>query len=135
MGAVPPHRLRSALRLYNLLGYVAAALGAAGAALVPAPALFAAFGAGAVAQIAAYARLPGAGGLAPERRGRPLAALPSAPIIRRLAALFALDAFAGGFVLQSLIAYWFAVRYGLRLDSLGSVFFAAQLPTALFLPA
>jgi len=129
--SVAPNRLPSALALYNLLGYVAAALGAAGAALVPAPALFAAFGAGAVAQIVAYARLPGAGGLAPERRGRPLAALPSAPIIRRLAALFALDAFAGGFVLQSLIAYWFAVRYGLRLDSLGWVFFAAQLLTAL----
>jgi len=64
-------------------------------------------------------------------QGLPLAALPSAPIIRRLAALFALDAFAGGFVLQSLIAYWFAVRYGLRLDSLGWVFFAAQLLTAL----
>jgi len=118
---VAPARLPGALALYNLLGYVAAALGAAAAALVPAPALFAAFGAGALAQIVVYAR----------RRGVPRAALPSAPIIRRLAALFALDAFAGGFVLQSLIAYWFAVRHGLRLDSLGWVFFAAQLLTAL----
>src|SRR5260370_35358101 len=60
--AVAPDRLPSALALYNLLGSVAAALGAAGAALVPAPALFAAFGAGALAQIVAYARLPQAGG-------------------------------------------------------------------------
>jgi len=128
---VAPDRLPGALAVYNLLGYVAAALGAAAAALVPAPALFAAFGAGALAQIVVYARLPRAGGLAPERRGVPRAALPSTAIIRRLAALFALDAFAGGFVLQSLIAYWFAVRHGLRLDTLGWVFFAAQLLTAL----
>ena len=31
----------------------------------------------------------------------------------RLAALFALDAFAGGFVIQSIVAYWFATRFGL----------------------
>ena len=75
----------------------------------------------------------GAGGEArpAERRGLRLRALPSAPIIRRLAALFALDSLAGGFVLQSLLAYWFHVRYGLGLESLGAVFFAAQILTAL----
>jgi len=129
--AAAADRLPAALAFYNLLGYVAAALGAAGAALVSARALFALFGAGAIVQIAAYARLAPADRIEPGGPLVPLASLPSAPIIRRLAALFALDSFAGGFVLQSLIAYWFSVRFGLRLESLGWVFFVAQLLTAL----
>lgn len=128
--AVPSSRLAFALSLYNLTGHVAAALGAAAAALLPAPVLFAAFGAAALAQIAAYARLrPGSRPVI--HTSLPLAALPSARVIRGLAALFALDAFAGGFVVQSLIAYWFYLRYGLRLESLGWIFFSAQLLTAL----
>jgi MFS family permease len=55
---------------------------------------------------------------------------PSTPVIRRIAALFALDSFAGGFVLQSLIAYFLHVRFGLGLEALGQVFFVAQLLTA-----
>src|SRR5919206_557618 len=62
--------------------------------------------------------------------GSALATLPSAPLIRRLAALFALDSFAGGFVLQSLVVYYLHLRHGLDLDALGWVFFAAQLLTA-----
>jgi MFS family permease len=123
-------RLPLAMSLYNLVGYGAGALGAASAALLPPPALFAVFGLGALLQIGAYARLGGvriAGGREPRR----LASLPSAPIIRKLAGLFALDSLAGGFVLQSLIAYWFHVRYGLTLAALGSIFFAAQILTAL----
>ena len=54
-------------------------------------------------------------------------------IIRRLAALFALDSFAGGFVLQALVAYFLHVRFGLGLDALGRIFFIAQLVTALSL--
>jgi MFS family permease len=41
----------------------------------------------------------------------------------RLSALFALDSFAGGFVIQSFIAYWFARRYGASLELLGVIFF------------
>jgi MFS family permease len=52
------------------------------------------------------------------------------PVIRRIAALFALDSFAGGFVLQSLIAYFLHVRFDLGLDALGRVFFVAQMLTA-----
>src|SRR5581483_1512718 len=51
-------------------------------------------------------------------------------LIRRLAALFSLDSFAGGFVLQSLIAYYLHERYGLGLEALGQVFFVAQILTA-----
>ncbi|MGZ6256393.1 MAG: MFS transporter [Candidatus Limnocylindria bacterium] len=48
-------------------------------------------------------------------------------IVLRLAALFSLDAFAGGFVMQSLIAYWFHQRFGADPVALGSIFFGANI--------
>ncbi|MGA2080080.1 MAG: MFS transporter [Holophaga sp.] len=45
----------------------------------------------------------------------------------RLSALFSLDAFAGGFVIQSIVAYWFHQRFGAAPGMLGSIFFAANL--------
>lgn len=48
-------------------------------------------------------------------------------VIFKLSMLFSLDAFAGGFVLQSLMAYWFHVRYGADEAALGSIFFGANL--------
>jgi MFS family permease len=47
--------------------------------------------------------------------------------VLRLSALFALDAFAGGFVLQSLVAYWFHVRFAADPAVLGAIFFGANL--------
>jgi MFS family permease len=38
-----------------------------------------------------------------------------------------LDAFAGGFVVQSMIAWWFHARYGMDEGVLGSIFFGANL--------
>jgi len=51
-------------------------------------------------------------------------------IVLRLSLLFGLDAFAGGFILQSVIAYWFHVRFGADLDVLGPLFFGANLLAA-----
>lgn len=48
-------------------------------------------------------------------------------VVGRLAGLFALDAFAGGFVIQSIVAFWLHARFGLRIEALGGVFFAANL--------
>ncbi len=48
-------------------------------------------------------------------------------IVLRLSALFSLDAFAGGFVMQSVIAYWFHVRFGADPATLGAIFFAANI--------
>jgi MFS family permease len=48
-------------------------------------------------------------------------------VVARLSALFALDAFAGGFVVQSIIAYWFHLRFGVDIGVLGSIFFGANL--------
>ena len=51
----------------------------------------------------------------------------SRKIVFKLSALFALDAFAGGFVIQSLIVYWFHIRFGLDTGVLGSIFFGANI--------
>jgi MFS family permease len=51
-------------------------------------------------------------------------------IVGRLAALFALDAFAGGFVIQSLLAYWLYVTFAVPEAALGVIFFAANLLAA-----
>lgn len=45
----------------------------------------------------------------------------------KLSGLFALDAFAGGFVIQSLIVYWFHLRFGMDTGALGTLFFGANL--------
>ncbi|HBM16107.1 MAG TPA: MFS transporter [Lentisphaeria bacterium] len=51
----------------------------------------------------------------------------SKKIVMKLSALFTLDSFAGGFVIQSLMVYWFNIRFGADITILGSVFFAANL--------
>src|SRR5512136_2735312 len=48
-------------------------------------------------------------------------------VVLKLSALFAMDAFAGGFVVQSLVAYWFHVRFGVAPAVLGSIFFGANI--------
>lgn len=50
--------------------------------------------------------------------------------IERLAALFAVDAMAGGFIVQAVIAYWFHLRYGTPLDTLGPLLAGANLLSA-----
>lgn len=51
----------------------------------------------------------------------------SRTIVLRLAALFGLDAFAGGFVVQSFAAYWFYLRFGVNPAALGTIFFGANV--------
>jgi len=51
-------------------------------------------------------------------------------IVGRLAALFALDAFAGGLIMQSLLAFWLFERFGLPVPVLGAIFFGANLLAA-----
>lgn len=48
-------------------------------------------------------------------------------VVLRLSALFSLDAFAGGFVIQSFVAYWFHLKFGVAPGLLGSIFFGANL--------
>jgi MFS family permease len=51
----------------------------------------------------------------------------SRSIVLKLSTLFGLDAFAGGFVVQSLVAYWFHVRFGVEPAALGGIFFGANI--------
>lgn len=51
-------------------------------------------------------------------------------VVYRLAALFALDAFGGGFVMQGVVAYWFHVRFGADPATIGAIFFGANLLAA-----
>jgi MFS family permease len=51
----------------------------------------------------------------------------SQKIVFRLAALFSLDAFAGGFVIQSLMALWFNQKFGVAPAALGAIFFGANI--------
>ena len=48
-------------------------------------------------------------------------------IVLKLSALFALDAFAGGFIVQSMVAFWFSVRFAADIDTIGTIFFAANI--------
>jgi MFS family permease len=51
----------------------------------------------------------------------------SSKTVLKLAALFSVDAFAGGFVVQSIVAYWFHTRYGVNPATLGAIFFGANI--------
>src|SRR3990172_3590808 len=48
-------------------------------------------------------------------------------VVIRLSALFALDAFAGGLIVQAMIAYWFHVKFGVDSGIIGSIFFGANI--------
>ncbi len=60
--------------------------------------------------------------------GKPLAR--SRGVVVRLAALFSLDAFGGGFVVQSLLVLWLYRRFGFAVETAGAIFFAAGLLSA-----
>jgi MFS family permease len=48
-------------------------------------------------------------------------------VVLKLSGLFALDSFAGGFVVQSFAAYWFYLRFGTNPAALGVIFFWANV--------
>jgi MFS family permease len=48
-------------------------------------------------------------------------------VVAKLSSLFALDSFAGGFVVQSFAAYWFYLRFGVNPATLGVIFFWANM--------
>src|SRR2546430_15870224 len=64
---------------------------------------------------------------------RPVLSPRGRPIVAKLSALFAVDSFGGGFIGQSILSYYFHLRFGLDLATLGAIFFATQLVTALSL--
>lgn len=129
---------------YSLAGALAAAIGALAAA---APDLLTPFGIEQRVAIKAmfvlyavlgvcggllYARIPRADPLPPATA--PSALGPSRKVVFRLAALFSLDAFAGGFVVQSLLALWLFQRFDLSLSAAGVFFFWSGVASAFSFP-
>ena len=64
----------------------------------------------------------------PEKRAAPLAR--SRAIVLKLAMLFSLDSFGGGFVVQSLLVLWLYRRFELQVETAAAIFFAAGLLSA-----
>jgi MFS family permease len=136
-------RRTQAFAWYNLLGSLATAVGALcgggltqrlqGAGVSPLDsyrAVIAGYGAIGVLLALLFTRLspvveavPSAG---PPLRTR-LGLHRSQGVVLKLSALFGLDAFAGGFVVQAIVAYWFHVRFGVEPATLGAIFFGANL--------
>jgi len=146
--SIPDARRTPTFAWYNLAGYVATAVGALSAGLVSQALL----GAG-VARVDAYRAIViayavvglvmavvfGRVGDTVEARSAPSAADGikrrlglgrSKGIVARLSVLFALDSFGGGFVPQSLMAYWFHLKFGVEPAVLGGIFFGANLLAA-----
>ena len=140
--AAAPSRRTDAFAVYNLAATLAAALGALFSGLpafaapllglprIPFGFLFASYAGLGLLTLAIYASLSpslearnpvGASALSPASRGT----------VSRLAVLFATDSFGGGFVVQSFVAFWFAIVYGLDPVALAGVFFAANLLASL----
>jgi MFS family permease len=113
--------------LYNTVGVSCSALGAALVAVVPVQAVLWFYGAAAIAMAIAYLQLPH---VAPPP---PTAYHPSVRFgaIEQLAALFAVDALAGGFIVQAVIAYWFHLRFGTPVGTLGALLAVANVLSAL----
>ncbi|TMJ89605.1 MAG: MFS transporter [Alphaproteobacteria bacterium] len=128
---------------YSLIGSLTSAVGSLAAAL---PEMLASsgwsklsalklmfYGYAALGMLAAllYRRLP----RDHSRSDAPRAALgPSRNVVYRLAALFSMDAFAGGFVVQSLLALWLFQRFDMSLEAASLYFFCASLLGAISFP-
>jgi len=116
---------------YSLVGALAAAVGALAAGLPPRdaiPAMFVLYALIAAGAAVAYRGLPPALVAGPQHAAAPLG--PSKRRVYALAALFSLDAFGGGFVVQSLLALWLFERFEMSIASAGTLFFWTGVLTA-----
>ena len=91
--------------------------------------LFLLYAAAGVVVFGLYAGLPAGPSPSSNAARAPLAR--SRPIVLRLTALFTLDAFAGGFVVQALLVLWLSRRFQLPADTTALVFFVVGLCGAL----
>jgi predicted MFS family arabinose efflux permease len=131
--------------IYGLTGAVAASLGSLAAGspdllvhaglsrLEALRAMFLVYAALGIAGGLCYRLIPATAESAPESRSFALG--PSKPVVLRLAALFSIDAFAGGFAVQSLLALWLFQKFDMSLASAGGFFFASGILAALSYPA
>ncbi len=136
IGQAPAEARLHVFGRYNAVAYLAGSIGALAAggpaflrnAWAGAPAdriWFLLFPVGAVACLVLSRGLSGAMEVEMARGGRRLER--SRSRVTRLASLFAVDAFAGGFVVTVFIVFWFERTFGASLELMSAVFFAAGL--------
>ena len=148
--ATPDARRTPTFAWYNLAGYVATAVGALAAgfltqallavglvavdayrAIVVGYAVVGLLMAAVFWRVGAAVEVPAAELSADDGIARRLGlGARSRGIVARLSLLFSLDAFGGGFIPQSLMAYWFHLHYGVEPALLGGIFFGANLLAA-----
>lgn len=138
IGQAPPEERVRVFGRYNAVAYLAGALGALAAggpaflrdvwdSAPSAQAWLLVFPAGAALSLALAGRLsPGIEVARPVGPARRTLDRSRGPVLR-LATLFAVDAFAGGFVVSTFIVYWFEERYGASLELMSAVIFAAGI--------
>ncbi len=127
-----------AFTVYNLVGYGASAVGALmsglsqyiGTGAVGYRPLFAAYLASGLVGSLLYSRLSKKVELKNAAKKHAVLSEKSKPIVQKLAGLFAIDAFGGGLIGQSILAYYFYLRFGLNDSVLGLIFFGTQIITA-----
>jgi MFS family permease len=137
-GVVDAERTRTFAR-YSLIGALSMAAGSLAAgvsdvlvswgfdALTAFRLMFYAYGALGIVAALLYARLPRPQA-EPSRPPAPLG--PSRRVVYKLAALFSLDAFAGGFTVQSLLALWLFEKFALSVSAASVFFFWAGVLSA-----
>jgi MFS family permease len=136
--AVTAERRTAAFARYSLAGAVCGAFGALVASTpeiasdtlgLPTRAMFQAlfvlYGVLGIVSWLLYRRLPTEHGAQERIQAAPLR--DSRRIVVVLAALFSVDAFAGGLVVQSMLTLWLVQRFGLEPAQLGALFFATSL--------
>jgi len=135
----PDHERTRTFARYSLIGALSMAAGSLAAALpdfmvladisrlVAFKIMFYAYAGLGLVSVALYKRLPHAR-MDEVRPHAPLG--PSRGVVYKLAALFSLDAFAGGFVVQSLLALWLFERFDMSLSAASLFFFWASTLSA-----
>lgn len=139
--SAPASRRTALFARYNLAGAMLGALGALASGLVDPAArwlgveratalrgAFLVYATTALALAPLYLRLELGHTPVTSEPGRVLAR--SRGVVLRLASLFSLDAFGGGFVVDSLVALWLLRRFDLSLEATGAVFFGARMLAA-----
>lgn len=130
-----------AFSIYNLVGYGSTSIGALlaglpqyfGGGAVGYRPLFAAYLLSGLVGSLLYSRLSKNVEVeqSAQQKKRAVLSEKSKPIVRKLAGLFVIDAFGGGLVGQSILAYYFYIRFGLNGLPLGLTFFGTNIITAL----
>ncbi|MGH7684616.1 MAG: MFS transporter, partial [Vulcanimicrobiaceae bacterium] len=113
---------------YNVIGLFAVAGGAAIPIVAPAETAPLGYAAIALLQAALYMTMPHVPTPAPRAEAPIAAHVPRA--VERLTAFFAVDAFGGGIIVQTFLAYWFTVRFHPSAEVLGALFFVANTVAA-----